>query len=133
MHANTCTQTFLSDKIFISRTVLCIAIWKCKVQCKKENRRDRFHNICAAATDSQRESRNKLHQENLMCRFIPVCLLRRCVMRGAGEEEEPFPRGKKRAAPLTVRKFSLILMTRTVTDREKAEIYYTYAKTEKAN
>lgn len=58
-----------------------------------------------------------------MCRFIPVCLLRRCVMRGAGEEEEPFPRGKKRAAPLTVRKFSLILMTRTDRKTERKERY----------
>lgn len=37
------------------------------------------------------------------------------------EEEEPFPRGRKRAAPLTVRKFSLILMTRTVTERESKD------------
>lgn len=30
-------------------------------------------------------------------------------MRGTEDDGEPFPRGKKRAAPLTVRKFSLIL------------------------
>lgn len=43
---------------------------------------------------------------------IPVCLFLRCVMRGMEELGEPFPQGKKRAAPLTVRKFSLILKDR---------------------
>lgn len=56
---------------------------------KTEPRPDRWSNVCLNS--------------------IPVCLLRRCVMRGTEEGEEPFPRGKKRAAPLTVRKFSLIL------------------------
>lgn len=45
---------------------------------------------------------------------VPVCLLRRCVTRGTGEGEEPFPRGRKRAAPFTVRKFSLMLRKTTV-------------------
>ncbi len=39
----------------------------------------------------------------------PACLLRSCEKREAEEGEEPFPRGKKRAAPLTVRKLSLML------------------------
>lgn len=57
--------------------------------------------------------------------FIPVCLFRRCVMRGAEEGEEPFPRGRKRAAPLTVRKFSLILMTKTAVERKIIIIHMT--------
>lgn len=35
-------------------------------------------------------------------------------MRGTGEGEEPFPCGRKRAAPFTVRKFSLMLRKTTV-------------------
>lgn len=45
---------------------------------------------------------------------VPVCLLSRCVMGGTEEGEEPFPRGRKRAAPFTVRKFSLMLRKTTV-------------------
>lgn len=48
----------------------------------------------------------------------PACLLRSCEKREAEEGEEPFPRGKKRAAPLTVRKLSLMLDG----DREKRKI-----------
>lgn len=40
---------------------------------------------------------------------LPACLLRSCENREVEEAEEPFPRGKKRAAPLTVRKLSLML------------------------
>lgn len=47
----------------------------------------------------------------------PACLLRSCEKREAEEEEEPFPRGKKRAAPLTVRKLSLML------DRQRERRY----------
>lgn len=41
--------------------------------------------------------------------YLPACLLRSCENREVEEVEEPFPRGKKRAAPLTVRKLSLML------------------------
>lgn len=41
--------------------------------------------------------------------YLPACLLRSCENREVEEGEEPFPRGKKRAAPLTVRKLSLML------------------------
>lgn len=46
---------------------------------------------------------------------LPACLLRSCEKREAVEVEEPFPRGKKRAAPLTVRKLSLMLDTERFT------------------
>jgi len=44
---------------------------------------------------------------------IPACLLRCPVIleEQDEEEEEPFPRGRKRAAPFTVRKLSLMLRT----------------------
>lgn len=38
--------------------------------------------------------------------ILPACLLRRWLILGV---EEPFPRGRKSAAPFTVRKFSLML------------------------
>lgn len=41
--------------------------------------------------------------------YLPACLLRSCENREVEEAEEPFPRGKNRAAPLTVRKLSLML------------------------
>lgn len=41
--------------------------------------------------------------------IAPACLLRSCETRDTAQAAEPFPRGKKRAAPLTVRKLSLML------------------------
>ena len=42
-------------------------------------------------------------------------------MRGTDVGEEPFPRGRKRAAPFTVRKFSLML-DRREKERERGEL-----------
>lgn len=51
---------------------------------------------------------------------IPACLLRCAVILEEQEEaaEEPFPRGRKSAAPLTVRKLSLMLRTEKKTSSE---------------
>lgn len=51
-----------------------------------------------------------VHSQTVLFFFTsPACLLRSCETRDTAEAEVPFPRGKKRAAPLTVRKLSLML------------------------
>lgn len=55
------------------------------------------------------QNKTKAEQRVFFSVTTPACLLRSCETRETAQAAVPFPRGKKRAAPLTVRKLSLML------------------------
>lgn len=55
---------------------------------------------------TKQKAKERSQEKEWHTRALPACLLRLWLTLGV---DEPFPRGRKRAAPLTVRKLSLML------------------------